>query len=248
VDPAYEGPADGTTEQMKAYNQRKVTLTEEDVGHNLNLYRANLQQVDRRVAELLEAVDLESTLVVVLSDHGEAFDQHKRLGHSWLSYEEYVRIPLILDHPRLPRGVVVSEPVMSIDVLPTLIELFALDAPDIEPQGRSLLGVLGGEPLAREAVFTSSRRNEAGRQDLAVFDGRHKLLVRLPTRRTWLFDLEDDPGETTDLSEERPEEVERLSTLLEDWWRRQRPLLAEDRTLGLDPDDEEQLRELGYIK
>lgn len=248
MDSEYEGLSDGTSQQMLAYNLRQAELTEDDLEHHRDRYRANLAQADSQVADVLAELDLERTLVVVLSDHGEALNEHGRLGHSWWSYEEYVRIPLLMAHPALPRGEELDAPVMTVDVLPTLIDLFGLQSPDIEPQGTSLVGLLEGGSLDRKAIYTSSRRDPEGRQDLAVFDGRYKALVRLPARRKWLFDLTADPGEITDLSDRHPDELARLSALLADWWSRQRPLLGEDRLLGLDPADEEQLRELGYIK
>ena len=77
-------------------------------------------------------------MVVVVGDHGEAFAEHGEKGHAIFGYEENLRVPLILFHETmLPRNRVIEERVSLIDILPTLLEMYGLEAGE-GLQGRSL--------------------------------------------------------------------------------------------------------------
>jgi arylsulfatase A-like enzyme len=217
-----------------------------DLRRHVAMYHANIRHVDEAVGRLLEALDLEDTLVVLLSDHGEAMGEHRWLGHNWQSYEEYVHVPLMIAGPSVPAGSVITSPVMTIDVLPTLVEWFGLATPSPAPQGRSLAGPVAGRPPAPRLVFTASRQDVHGKRQLAVSDGRYKLLRVLPEGREWLFDLASDPAETEDLRASTKDTAERLGRTLEDWYGGQSPLLDQE---GVELDDAtlERLRALGYV-
>ena len=103
-----ESPVDdpGGDPFIQAHNTEQRKTVAELKRHHA-LYRAGLTLADAHVGRLLDALDLERTLVVLLSDHGEAFDEHGKLGHNWLSFQEYVHIPWLMSHPRLGAGRVV---------------------------------------------------------------------------------------------------------------------------------------------
>jgi arylsulfatase A-like enzyme len=106
----------------------------------------------------------------------------------------------------MPPGVRVSTPVESIDVFPTLLDIAGLPIPD-ELDGRSLLGRIEERP-----VYASLSEH---RQRLAsVMLGGWKLIRNQRDGRERLYDLENDPGETTDRLAENPERASELSALL----------------------------------
>ncbi len=121
-----------------------------DVDHFVDLYDAALNDADEVVGRLLatlrETGELDQTIVVVTSDHGEEFFDHGALSHGRTLYDEMLRVPLIV---RLPGAAAreVRAPVSLIDVTPTL-----LDACGLEPRqpvdGRSLLPWIAGEAPA----------------------------------------------------------------------------------------------------
>ncbi|GJM22534.1 MAG: N-acetylgalactosamine-6-sulfatase [Planctomycetota bacterium] len=237
----------GTDARISQHNSGKLRFTPGEHARHLELYRANIRATDAHLADLLAGLQAAGTLVVVLSDHGEAFGEHERYGHNWLSYQEYVHIPWLMSHPELPRGAVFDEPVMTVDVLPTLAELFALEADSLAVHGSSLVPLLeGGAAPRRAAVFSSSRVAGNGRQQLTAFDGRYKLLRDLPGGREWLFDLQADPGELTDVTAEHAELAARLSALLTDWVSSQHASLASE-SGELSAESLENLRALGYL-
>lgn len=248
VDPQYAGHASGSDEDISDHNAGRVAMNAQDLAHHRALYSANVLQADRDVGLVLDALEASRTLVVLLSDHGEAHGEHGSLGHNWASYQEYVHVPLVLSHPALPRGQVWDVPVMSVDLLPTLAQLFQLDVAGLPLHGSSLAPLLlAGEPPARDAVFSSSRVDGEGRQCLAVREGRHKLIVTVPAGTTELFDLQEDPGETRDLSSQQPELVKRLKSRLVNWRSGQRPSLVVASEQQLDAEALETLRRMGYI-
>ncbi len=100
---------------------------------------------------------LERTLLVVTSDHGEAFGEHGYLWHERGVYDELVRVPLLV---RLPGGELPGEITaltQSIDLLPTVFDLIEVPYPRQGVQGRSLLPVMAGlADRAHDYVFCRS--------------------------------------------------------------------------------------------
>jgi arylsulfatase A-like enzyme/Tfp pilus assembly protein PilF len=214
-------------------------------------YRGEIAFVDAQIARILADVEaysgLEKTLVVVTSDHGEAFGEHGEVGHGIFAYDESLRVPLILHAPgRLPEGRIVEERVRLIDLLPTLIELYGLGpVPDLP--ARSLLPLLHGEQQgdAREVYFESV----LGLEDYnwapitGLISGSHKL-ISLPQPE--LYDLRRDPAERENLHDSHPDLAEELEARL-------RAILLEDDSAerearrDLTPEDVAHLRALGYL-
>ncbi len=247
VAPEAYGELDGTDEGVEAFNRDPAAYSEADLAHHRALYHANIRHVDAAVGRLLDGLDRQRTLVVILSDHGEAVGQHGMLGHNWLSYEEYVHVPLLLQHPALPPGLVVDAPAMSIDVLPTLIGLMGLAPPPAPLPGRSLEGLMRGEASSSRPIFSGSRVSKSGQRQVTVFDGRFKYIRRQPDGREWLFDLLADPAEVNDLSASRAADRQRLSQGLDAWLESQHNLGTAEWDVDLDPEVEARLRELGYL-
>jgi hypothetical protein len=132
------------------------------------------------------------TLVVVLGDHGEAFGEHTgNYAHTLALYEENVRVPLLFAAPGLwEKPQRVARPASLVDVAPTVLDLLGL-VPPTQWQGLSLL-----EPAPRLALFCTDYSLGL----VGLRDGRWKLIHELESSRSSLFDLDTDPGETTDLA------------------------------------------------
>lgn len=117
---------------LKAFNECQGTLSEETRSWLEALYDASINYADAQLEALfaqLESLELaESVTVVLLSDHGEEFLEHGKLGHAQV-YDEHMHVPWIVLHPRLkPRRV--GGLVETIDLLPTLLELSGLRVPE----------------------------------------------------------------------------------------------------------------------
>jgi arylsulfatase A-like enzyme len=86
---------------------------------------------------------LDQTAVVVTSDHGEGLGDHGHMAHGWNLHEELVRIPLIVRAPGIPRNSRLLGPVQLEDLMPTLLALMGLRAPE-GLDGRNLLPWIRG--------------------------------------------------------------------------------------------------------
>jgi len=156
---------------------------------------------------------LDSTLVVVTSDHGEALTERSAclFTHDPFLTEETLRVPLIMRFPNARfAGSRVGDLVRGVDVLPTLLEFSGLSAP-AGLQGRSLLPLVRGESLPEALLFAQTQTRHAKevlehsdepqlefRQ--ALISGYHKLIHDRSTDTYTLYDLERDPGETRNLA------------------------------------------------
>jgi arylsulfatase A-like enzyme len=204
--------------------------------HDWNLkkteYTEAVERFDRDLGKLLEHLGaqglLEGAVVVFTSDHGEALGEehplkstHTHLGNP--SFEPVLRVPLIVAPPqfddatRLVRGQDIPGLIRQIAGVP------AQEAQDLEP----------------DEVFLTEKRWRTYRK------GRWKSMFRRGKRKAWLFDLESDPGETVDVSEQRPEiasehreRITQLTTSLAGQASGDGKLTEHDR---------ERLRALGYL-
>lgn len=181
-------------------NERTGPRVGADVARRL--YDSSVAYVDAQLERLwrtLDRLDLwRETIVVVTSDHGEAFGEHGVAGHGYL-YDDNLRVPLVLFAPQVGESVRIEEQVRLVDVLPTILELAgAAVPPGID--GRSLVRRIleGRDPgLSREAWSYAGNSGEGVALRVA---GRAKLILddsstsgQLPRRQ--LFDLVSDPGE-----------------------------------------------------
>jgi arylsulfatase A-like enzyme len=207
---------------------------------------------------------LEDTVIVVTSDHGESwerrYDDLAELElydlHGPLLYDEVLKVPLIISNLGTARGERVEEMIRSVDVLPTLLD--ALDMPfDTGPSaqidGKSLAPALNGAPETveyPEVAFSSTTNYESPSEadlktigQFAITSGSWKLLWTPDSEETELYNLEEDPQETTDLSSAEPEKAAELLTRLE--------AEVEEATASYSDDEEaaiqDRLEDLGYL-
>jgi len=157
---------------------------------------------------------LDSTLIVLAGDHGEAFGEHQEAGHTIFCYEENIRVPLVLAGPLpWPRGIRVLHRVSLVDILPTILEYLKMETPAFV-QGRSLLPFIEGRKLGdRDEYFESLYSQEVlGCAALqGIFRGPWKF-IRLP--KPELYDLSSDPHEKINLAEAQPDRTKKMGAAL----------------------------------
>jgi lipoteichoic acid synthase len=165
-----------------------------------------------------------NTLFIIYGDHGEAFGQHEaNFGHTLFVYEENVRVPLLIAMPGArhePRRV--HRIASLIDLAPTVLDLLGL-TPSPEYQGTSLLC-----PGPRAALFFT----DYGLPLAGVRDGKWKLITRLNSPRAQLFNLETDPEERLNLSDEHPDLVAAWQRRLLTWSSTQKSLVLHPAVLA----------------
>ncbi|MBK9031818.1 MAG: sulfatase [Myxococcales bacterium] len=170
-------------------------------------YDYEIAFVDGWVGQLLDGLTAagldDDTVVVVMSDHGEAFGEHNFGGQSMFHgtnlYDEQLRVPFAFRVPGAPARAV-DDVVQLIDLAPTVVDL-AGAAPDPSWLGRSLAPAIRGEALPPRPAFAELLAYPGWEQDLKMAvagDGAWKIINVISQRRTELYELATDPGERRD--------------------------------------------------
>ena len=174
-----------------------------------NRFYNALHAVDSAVGQVVDALKAagvwERTVLVVVSDHGEAFYEHGVPAHGTMLLEEQIRTAALL---RLPGGAarVLSEPVSVLDLVPTVVRFLELP-PHGNFQGRDDILEPGYSAHGRPFPFTIQGITQ---EDALLLDD-WKLLMPRDRREPALFDLAHDPGELTNLFATRPEKIAELN-------------------------------------
>ncbi len=238
------------------------------VDTELDWYDASIKAMDAEVGRLLHRLEglgiADDTLIVFMSDHGEAFLEHGKHFHGWDAYGEHLNVPLMFSWPgRIPaaRDDTVVE---SINVYPTLLELSRLSVP-AQAQGQSLLPLmarpdaptgLGWLPrpafAERASIDSDEPLDDEVEQRVIVADGWK--LVHNYTRPEGkaeyeLFDYLEDPMDQVDVGSDNPDVVTQLSEELATWHEATLATRVEpDSGEGLTEAERSRLRALGYIQ
>jgi arylsulfatase A-like enzyme len=215
----------------------------ESAGENLLVqnnatYAAMIESVDHGIGRLLgqlRKLGLEDNTVVVLaSDHGglsarggkrevATSNRPLRAGKGHL-YEGGLRIPLLVRWPAHAKpGTEITTPVSTLDLFPTLVEMAGISLPEkAGGDGVSLTGVLEGRPApARNSFYwhnPAPRPASTGDWFSSAIRVGDLKLIDFPTeKRTELYDLASDPGESKNLAEARPDDAKQLLSKLNAW-------------------------------
>jgi arylsulfatase A-like enzyme len=221
-----------------------------------SILRVNLV-LEKLIGHLAAEGYLENTVVVIASDHGEAFGEHGLEGHARNVYNEVTHVPLILVLPfRLEAPLLIGARTENVDIWPTLFELFGLPAmQDVDgisalPLIETALARKGREPR-RQSGFAYldqawGRTRSPPWPLLAVSDGSLRLYHQSGSPQDdELYDLARDPREQRDLRADRPDEAARLRTIADAHLRGKPPWGAAPQ-LELDEMELNNLRALGY--
>lgn len=210
VDPDEIAQAWVDVKHLYRVNWKGATITEAQKAHYLRLYREAVRYTDAQIGELLATLEarglLETTAIIVVSDHGEEFLERGQWGHFEVNlHDEIIRVPLIVRLPGGSSGRTIRRQVQTLDIMPTILDLCGCPAPS-ELAGQSLAplwGETGGSYEDRPAISEMWRDN---RHRIAVRTGDHKLIWDSDSHKApELFDLRADPGERDDIARREPD-------------------------------------------
>jgi arylsulfatase A-like enzyme len=231
-------------------------LSAEDLRYVLDLYDEEILASDQqfgKLIDLLKEQDLyDNTLIVVLSDHGEEFNDHGSYGHGGRLWEELIRVPLLIKLPGAEfAGTRVTERVRVMDILPTVAAVLSPEF-DVQRQvGVDLTG-LWKQPSAWASLPILAEEEPdlraLIREGWKIIQERHS---NGDPDRLWLFDLNQDPGEQKDVRGEMPDQAKTMLTHLLGTLReyQEQGVAPEGGSMELDltPENLEALKILGYI-
>ena len=225
-----------------------VDYDSEQVDRHERLYDGAIRYLDHQVGkltdELQKAGEFDNTLLTVTSDHGEVLGENGYLGHGELD-EPVLRVPLIMRGPGVNPGRV-TDRVGLVGLYRTAVEITGT-TPD-HARGSNLLRDPSGDVLCQDFTETWdwSKYGERGEGGEHAFYSDGLKLISTPTE-TLLYDVENDPMEMTNLTDDRPDEaralVERFQEFVADL-----PTATVREGADIEEDTEERLQELGYIE
>lgn len=167
-------------------------------------YYALISHIDNQIGRFLMALqehgELENTVILFASDHGEMLGDHHRFAKS-LPYEGSAAVPFIVSDPGnrlgLARGSRVNEVVEMRDIMPTLLDAAGAPIPDTV-DGESILPLTRGEqPEWRESIHGEHAHGEESHH--FVTNGKEKFIWFSQTGEEQYFYLETDPVEKHNL-------------------------------------------------
>lgn len=209
------------------------------------LYNSQLEYVDSRLEKLLNMVDLQNTLVIILSDHGESLGERSMLKHSTTLYSEQVDIPLVI---AVPPGIPFPNPLS--EKLHDLLDVhdFILNVAGITPPSKlPVPGVVSEVYSAQHPRYSDGRRVVFSGDVRALVRDSMKLMVSSDGVRQ-LYDLKNDPGETVDIVRDHSELADAMEADLMGYLSNFKRESTDRYSPDLNDSEKESLRVLGYIQ
>ncbi|MEZ5106377.1 MAG: sulfatase [Draconibacterium sp.] len=193
---------------------------------------AMIERVDNAMGRLISSLEkdklMENTLLIVFSDNGglvkSASQSPLREGKGWV-YEGGIRVPMMISWKgKINAGRESEQPVATIDILPTVLDLLHVQNKMSTVDGVSLSPVLlNDSPLNRKALFWNYPHYHNGPPSAVIRKGDYKLIELYDKSLTnqpdafELYDLKNDLGETRNLAAQYPDVVNELKKELSDW-------------------------------
>jgi arylsulfatase len=246
-DPDYRGAIQGRPDILKAIDDGEMQIDARDLAHLVAQYQENLLYADYQVGRLIDSLRsrglLDKSLLIIASDHGEAFQEHGRMLHNSTVYEEMIHVPLII---RFPPGSANLPPTRSdvvelTDLLPTILDFLQIPPPE-GIHGASLLNRRGESEAAGGVARSWTSLMPTLYAGLTT--SNRKLIHNLSSGNTELYDLRHDPNERQDLSKQEQDLTRQLMALLQSM----EPSASEAREKQMDEKTLRRLRSLGYIR
>ena len=261
-DPDYTGTMDGR--MFIERDDVNAKMPARDLEHIKALYDGEIRFTDEHVGRVLERIRslglLDSTVVMIVSDHGDEFFEHGNKGHHRTVYDEVLRIPFAL---RLPggkhAGKSVDSQVTLLDVFPTLLDAAGF-TPPADAEGESLVAWLRGDAAKRDAIFSDfyDKRGfnlQVARRTPEAKTIQHFNRITHPRRGSLeYFELAGDAAESDNRADQHPAEVsasvEAMTGWLEQQWhahQRAESGAGGNASIEIDEETQKRLESLGYV-
>ena len=194
-------------------------------------YDAAIAYIDYNIGRIVKTLDanglMDTTLLVVTSDHGESLTEHGIFFDHHGLYDPTIRVPLLLVPPEdagLPTNLTLDDLVQHVDIFPTVLDLLDVDPTSCHCDGSSLLPLLFHEGSGRSCIFVEEAYTE---RNVAVRTNRYKYIRAVTSAEAVcrycgrvhggeeeLYDLRVDPLEETNVVDSDLDVVNRLEARL----------------------------------
>jgi len=192
-------------------HHQKYKISREILDKLIVLYDGEINFCDENLRKLFEYINYhfkKHTLIIITSDHGESFYEHGLLGHQGSVYQEVLRVPLFIVEKGVNTNLnYIKEKVELIDIAPTILDYFGIEIPEWF-QGKSLIPLMRGVPQKRDnfiisACYQKKRFMKRNRREgfllISIQKAGWKYIFDEELNQEYLFDLQKDPNENTNL-------------------------------------------------
>ena len=214
---------------------------------------------------LLRELDIyDRSMIVVTSDHGEEFYEHKGWGHSHTLYNELIKVPLVIKFPKNKfAGKKVDTLVRSVDIMPTILEMLGVNLEKDILDGESLLSLIHGDEVQDRVFFSELKYQDDFPDKISSNLERNKLILNEPFTeeqlsrfmipppkidKEELYDLRTDPQEKLNMVADEQGLFNRIAKQIAEYSLKAKMKEKELDKQELDEKVIEQLKALGYIK
>ena len=221
----YDGKFTGSkVEQGKLREENlangQLDMSDKDVAFWRAIYDEKVSRTDAEFKSFLDQVKdmkiLDNTVVILMSDHGTEFYEHKGIDHGATLYSELVNVLFAIHTPGQKQGQRVDQLVSTFDILPTTLSLLGINNPVPEQtKGVDLTPVLSdkNKSVAHNVFSETDYRLYTFKRSLQTPDG-WKFILSLENGKKELFDMNKDPNEQKNLITEIPQKGYELEQVL----------------------------------
>jgi arylsulfatase A-like enzyme len=220
--------------------------------HSLGQYDGGIAYIDAQIGQVVDWLKqrnlYDNTLIVITSDHGEAFGEKNLVLHGNSVYQNLLHVALLIKFPHGAHNGVIHDPVSLVDVMPTVLNALGYEPPK-NTQGRNVTDVsAAGREIYSESFpcpVMHSTDCPNGCNKRAVFSWPYKFITS-SSGKYGFYDLSHDPAEDRDLAVTQRAEARDLGLKLSHWVR---TMPAQSRAqLKPDPEALQRLKSLGYVQ
>ncbi len=162
------------------------------------MYDGEIKRTDDLVRDCLTDIHQlnldKGSIIILLSDHGEGFWEHRLWEHGNSLYNELLHVPLIFRAPgRLPQGKTINPPVELVDLFPTILDMTGIEYDSERCRGISLLNLMEGKNVGNSGRLAFAefpyKRIISGK---AIQSLKGKLILTKPGVAMEYFELDKD--------------------------------------------------------
>jgi arylsulfatase A-like enzyme len=260
---AYSGWLREEPHDIRNLRVKRHLLGASDINYLKDLYAEEIAYTDKHIGRLfdyLEKKKLDSkTLIIVVADHGEEFMERGWLGHTKSLHEEVIKVPLLVVLPKFDhKNPIAINTIETRSIFSMILDYIGLPfyseglAPSLVPmfQKNEVHKIQDISHSAYSSVWLPDAPVHSGNRVKisALHTNRWKLIIDHTRQQEYLFNLEKDPGETTNLIAEETKVLQKMRPMLKDWLRKMLKTRHEIMHLEMRQEEINKLISLGYVQ
>ncbi|MFQ5708457.1 MAG: sulfatase-like hydrolase/transferase [bacterium] len=241
---------------LNKIREKQISLEDKDVKQLISYYDGLITYIDNQLgrlfAELKKKGVYDRSMIIFTADHGDAFMEHGFISHSFVPYDELLKVPLIIKFPRsLYAGKVIEDQVRLIDLKPTIMQFLNVKLAQ-KVDGHSLLTFLdqkyGNDTKGEFPQYAVSEiAVKGGYPIISVRTGDFKY-IHFQNKKDEFYNLRADPLERENSIDVEKQRLEPFKVLTGRIVAARALAKTKKKKISLDEETVKKLKALGYIK